>query len=306
MAKKEKRTTLGHWLQYATYRSAEKLLALMSIESIFSIGEFLGRLAYRLPLAHREIVLQNLRLAFRDEKSRSEIEALAERVFELTGANLFSSVRIPTLSDQQIRLLYQIEGLPLVEETADHGKGIVLLVPHMGNWELLAQTNALTFSELKKPIQGGTHYRPLSNPPMNRLIERRRKRRGTKLFSKRTSLHTLTSFLREGNLIGILADQRVGRRGKTCDFFGLPTDCSPLPALLAKRSGASLLALHCKTVGIARWKIVCAPVHGTDTAACTQALEKAWRSSPADVFWFQERWKYPIKRGLIDPPAPWP
>jgi len=305
MAKKEKRTTLGHWLQYATYRSAEKILALLSIESIFSIGEFLGRLAYRLPLAHREIVLQNLRLAFQHEKSRSEIEVLAERVFELTGANLFSSIRIPTLSDQQVRLLYEVENKALVEETANRGKGIVLLAPHMGNWELLAQTNALALSEFKKPILGGTHYRPLSNPPMNRLIERRRKRRGTKLFSKRISLHTLTSFLREGNLIGILADQRVGKRGETCEFFGLPTDCSPLPALLAKRSGATLLALHCKTVGIARWKIVYSPINGTDTTACTQALEKAWRSSPEDVFWFQERWKHQIKQGIIDPPAPW-
>jgi len=296
---------MGHWLQYATYRSAEKLLALLSMESIFSIGEFFGRLAYRLPLAHREIVIQNLRLAFQHEKSRSEIEALAERVFELTGANLFSSVRIPTLSDQQLRLLFQVEGLPLIEETADLGKGIVLLAPHMGNWELLAQTNALALSEFKKPILGGTHYRPLSNPPMNRLIERRRKRRGTRLFSKRASLHTLTSFLREGSLIGILADQRVGKRGKTCDFFGLPTDCSPLPALLAKRSGASLLFVHCETVGTAKWKIVYSPINGTDTTACTQALEKAWRSSPEDVFWLQERWKYQIKKGIIDPPTPW-
>jgi len=172
----------------------------------------------------------------------------------------------------------------------------------MGNWELLAQANDLVLSNLAEPILGGTHYRPLNNPPLNRLIERRRKRRGARLFSKRTSLHTLTAFLREGNLIAILADQRVGKRGKVCQFFNLPTDSSPLPELLAKRSGATILSLHCRTTGPGKWELALSEVYGRDTQSCMNALEKAWRSSPEDVFWFQDRWRYQIKHGMITAP----
>lgn len=301
MARKS-RPTIAHWLQFLIYRTVERSLGLLSVGTTFAIGEFLGRLAYRLPLAHRAIVLRNLRLAYRDEKSREEIATLAEEVYELTGANLLSSIRVPSLSDEQIRNLVRFENLDLLTEASANKKGIVMLVPHMGNWELLAQAKDYLFAELDPPIQGGTHYRPLHNPLMNRLVERRRRRRGTKLFSKSTSLHSLTAFLREGNLIAILADQRVGRRGKTCDFFGLPTDCSPLPALLAKRTGATILALHCETTASAQWKIVVSAVERPDTESCMQTLEASWRASPQDVFWFQDRWKYQIKMGII--PAP--
>ncbi|MDE0597483.1 MAG: hypothetical protein OSB65_19775 [Roseibacillus sp.] len=301
MARKT-RPTLAHWFQFLAYRCVEFFLGILSVDTTFSIGELIGRLIYRLPLAHRSIVLRNLRLAYRNEMSEEEIGTLAERVYELTGANLLSSIRIPSLSDQQIKDLVQFEHLNLLTEASVGRKGIVLLVPHMGNWELLAQAMGLIFPEIDPPIQGGTHYRPLNNPAMNRLIERRRKRRGTKLFSKGSSLHTLTAFLREGNLLAILADQRVGPRGETCNFFGLPTDCSPLPALLAKRTGATILALHCETTGPAQWKIVISTVRRPDTASCMQTLEAAWRSSPQDVFWFQDRWRYQISKGIISAP----
>lgn len=300
MAKK-KRTTLAHWLQYAGFRTMESVLKLVSIQSSFSLGEFLGRSASRFPSKYRKTIVQNLELAFREEKSSDEIAELTERVFELTFANLVSSIRIPFLSEDEIDELVTVENKQLLIAAESGGTGIVILVPHMGNWEILAQALA-TFHKILPDTLGGTHYRPLNNPPMNALVERRRKKRGIVLFSKRTSLHTLTSFLREGNAIAILADQRVGRRGTICDFFGLPTDCSPLPALLAKRTGASVICLHCETTGTATWDLKFSPVEGNETAACMKALEMAWRASPEDVFWFQDRWKYQIKHGHISIP----
>ena len=290
------------WLFYGAYRLVEFLLKLLDVTTAFSLGEFLGRVAYRLPLEHRNTVIRNLRLAYRDGKSRDEIEALAERVFELTGANLVSSIRIPFLTDEKIEQIAHVSNLELLPELEGRENGMVILIPHMGNWELLAQTIGI-FTRVLSGTKGGTHYRPLNNAPLNKLIERRRKKRGIVLFSKQTSLHNLVSFLREGNGLAILADQRIGRRGTICNFFGLPTDCSPLPALLAKRSGAAILTLHCKTVGHARWELALSRVVGRDTQACMTALEEAWRSSPEDVFWFQDRWRYQIKHGHIPAPA---
>ena len=296
-----KHTTLGDWFLYGIFRFTEFLLILLKVQTVFSLGEFLGRLVFRLPLDYRKTVLRNLRLAFRDELSADEIEVLAERVFELTGANLLSSLRIPFLTDAQIEEVAKVRNLDLLTRLEGRENGMVVLLPHMGNWELLAQTMTL-FSKTVPGARGGTHYRPLHNAPLNRLIERRRRKRGIELFSKRTSLHSLVAFLREGNGLAILADQRIGRRGEVVDFFGLPTDCSPLPALLAKRSGAAILTVHCETVGRAEWELVLSPVEGRDTAACMKSIELAWRSSPADVFWFQDRWRYQIKHGHVEAP----
>ena len=59
-------------------------------------------------------------------------------------------------------------------------------------------------------LELGTHYRPLNNALINAVVERRRRRRGLELFAKRSSTHRLSSFVRGGGAMGILADQRVG------------------------------------------------------------------------------------------------
>jgi KDO2-lipid IV(A) lauroyltransferase len=112
------------------------------------------------------------------------------------------------------------------------------------------------------------------------------------MFSKRDSLHHITSFLKDGGLIGILADQRAGMQGMVSPFFGRLTRSSPLPHLLIRRCGSTAIAVSLRTLRPGKWSVryhsVDAPA---DTAACMAAVERAMRESPVDVFWFQDRWK---------------
>ena len=162
-----------------------------------------------------------------------------------------------------------------------------MVSPHMGNWELLAQAIFLVDGDFRV----GTHYRPLNNSLINAVVERRRKQRGLKLFAKHSSTHRLSSFVRDGGALGILADQRVGDRGAACLFFGRPTTCSPLPHLIAKRGKVLLTSLSCETVGIARWKISFRHIPILSAQACADSIEEDWRRSPVDVFWFEDRWR---------------
>jgi KDO2-lipid IV(A) lauroyltransferase len=298
---RRKRTHLTNVLEYVAYTAAEVALGMMSAETAFALGELIGRIAYRLPHSYLQIVRRNLRLAYRNELSPEEIEDLVERVYERNGANIASTIRISRLTDEKIAKLTEVVNKDLIQEAASADRGIVFVIPHMGNWELLAQAKEL-FTNIDPPIHRGSHYRPLNNPLMDRKIQDLRRRNGTRLFSKLTSLHSFIAFLRERGSIGILSDQRVKKRGVTCDFFGLPTDCSPTPALLAKRSGAMLIALHCETAGPARWRLVLDRVPGDDAAACIRAIERSYRASPEDVFWFQDRWKYQIRKGVVTDP----
>ena len=175
----------------------------------------------------------------------------------------------------------------------------------MGNWELLAQALPL----LKPEALAGVFYRKQNNPLMNQLIEERRNQRGVELFAKHTSSYKLTSFLRKNGGLGILSDQRMPQRGSPVIFFGRPTTFSPLPELLAKRTNAALLGMHCHSSGPDHWTITFTEVKDTTAQSYAENFEKAWRSSPADVFWFQDRWRLTGKNPLsflteIDPSAP--
>lgn len=283
---RSKSPTLSHRLEYCAYRAFEWILGLMSLETVFRLGEFAGRIVHRLNKSRRDQVIRNLRFAFGDEKSQAEIEQLAAEVFERTGANFMTSLKIPFLSDEEILRSLYFEGLDDIMKATDEG-GIVMVSPHMGNWELLAQ--AIFLAEGKFRV--GTHYRPLNNALINSVVERRRKRRGLELFAKRTSTHRLINFVREGGAMGVLADQRVGERGAACLFFGRPTTCSPLPHLIAKRGKGQLISLSCETVGTARWKITFRHIPTITAQACADSIEQDWRRAPVDVFWFEDRWR---------------
>jgi len=117
------------------------------------------------------------------------------------------------------------------------------------------------------------------------------------MFSKRDPFHQVTGFLREGGVVGVLADQRVGMQGEVTPFFGRLTRTSPLPSLLARRAKAEVLALSLVTVRPGMWKAVFLPVEKPCTTPhCMTALELAMKAGPTDVFWLQERWKTFVKR----------
>lgn len=290
---RSKSPTISHRLEYLAYRGFEWALRTMSLETTFKLGDFIGRVSHRFLKTRRDQVIRNLTYAFGSEKSGEEIADLASLAFERIGANFLTSLRIPFLDDDEILKHVEFVGLESLIRESKKG-GIVLVSPHMGNWELLAQVLFLT----KNTISVGTHYRPLNNSLINAVIKRRRKRRGLKLFAKQDSTHKLTSFVRDGGVLGILADQRVGSRGASGVFFGRPTTCSPLPHLIVKRGKGQLIGLHCRTVGTCRWEIHFEHIEEMSAQACAKNLEKAWRGSPEDVFWFEDRWRIQGKEPL--------
>jgi KDO2-lipid IV(A) lauroyltransferase len=172
----------------------------------------------------------------------------------------------------------------------------------MGNWELLSRMVHFFPAGSK----AGAMYRHLNNIPLDRRTRKRREADGTKMFSKNEGFHQVTGFLREGGIVGILADQRTGRHGDLVPFFGRLTRSSPLPSLLARRSKSQLLALSLVTESPGKWRAEFLPVNAATTADCMETLEQTIRRSPIDVFWLQERWKFlcnsknPIKTMLED------
>lgn len=285
--------TIRHWLEYFAYRIFEGLINLISLRTTFKLGAFIGSLMYRFSRTRRRQVIRNLTFAFGDEKSRQEITELAEEVFQRNGANFLSSLKTPFLSDQELLKHITFEGFETLDQEIAKG-GVTLVSPHMGNWELLAQAIFLT----GRDIQAGTHYRPLNNPLVDAVVARRRKRRGLHLFEKRTSSHRLISFVRERSVLAILADQRVGKQGQAGIFFGRPTTCSPLPHIIAKRARASLATLSCITTGTCQWKITYKTIPTLTAQGCADGNEELWRSSPSDVFWFEDRWRIQGKAAL--------
>jgi KDO2-lipid IV(A) lauroyltransferase len=280
-------------VEWLAQTGLEKLAGLLPGRLVFHLGEAMGGLAWHLMRERRQIVLRNLRIAFYGEYDLPTLRKMARDTFRRTGANLFSALHSTQLSPDQISRIVTVENPELVGEALGRAAGLVTMPPHMGNWEILTRITR-TFPPGYK---AGAFYRPLNNPLLDQRVLAQREAGGTRLFSKRDSFHTVTGFLREGAIVGILADQRVGRQGELVRFFGRLTRASPLPALIARRSRSEVLAMSVITESPGKWRIRYHPLDGPiRTATCMEALERAMKASPTDVFWLQERWKVFVSR----------
>lgn len=256
------------------------------------LGERVGAAIWSLSKKRRHIVRRNLRIALADEKTGVEIENSARAACYRAGANLLGSLRLPQVDATGKLRGVEVVGEVRFREVANEQRGVIMVLAHMGNWELLAEV----FPRLMPTaIRGATVYRPLTNPYVNARVEARRARSGVGLFSKKDSPLAMAGFLKTGGVLGILSDQRAGPGGEVVPYFGRLTSCSPLPALFARRTGAAVFCLAMKTIAPGRWRIELRELPRGEAPPTTpqimRAMEACMRESLIDCFWLQERWR---------------
>jgi lipopolysaccharide heptosyltransferase II len=298
------------YLIYLIYRFFSGALALLPIGVTFALGRAAGLIAYYLAPGYRGLVLRNLRIAFEGEKSPAEIRRLARDHFATLSANLFSSFKLATMDTAAISARVEIKNMDALHRAAEPGQGVVLILSHLGNWELLAQL--VPHGPPGRAV--GTIYQPLGNRYFDEHLQKVRAQSGLVPFDRNRGFNEPIKFLRAGGVAGVLVDQHAGDGGVWTPFFGRLASTSPLAATMALRAGSPLVAVAVYTMGRARWRLVVSdPIPhdepGQLTARINQALEHEIRVSPADWFWVHDRWKTPepgfllakYKRGVVLP-----
>lgn len=136
----------------------------------------------------------------------------------------------------------QWEGAELLERALDAGRGLVLLTPHMGSFELCAQAYAERFGP-RQPVT--VLYRPARNAWLRQLEETARAR--PYLATAPATLGGVRQLLRalkHGQTVGLLPDQvPPDGMGVWAPFFGRDAYTMTLAARLVRHSGAALYAI---------------------------------------------------------------
>lgn len=301
----DRRPSFVHRLEHLAFRGIERLLSGARLTACVRLGRLAGRLFHALSPRYRRLVRRNLRIATaNDPPPASELDALVLETFRRAGANFLGALRSPSLSREELEAIAINDGIGQLGERGPGKTGLVVAMPHMGNWEALPRLGRSYVGDAG--VYGGI-YRPLDNPLMDELTRQRRVADGARLFSRKDGFHPPAAMLRDGGVLGILSDQRAGGRGDPMPFFGKMTTCSPLPALLARRGRAEIATLTIASEPGGRWRIKARPLDGEpDTPAIMSALEMGMRESLPDVFWFHDRWRTDPARPLsfftrIDP-----
>ncbi len=215
----------------ALARGSVTVAARLPIGRAQALGAALGRLCWLLPNRYRRDTLTNLEWCFPDLPARQRRRLARESLIE-TGKNIGESGAIWRWPAADLsRLIEGTEGEDLLAGALAERRGLLLLLPHLGNWEMLNPflIERRSFAAL---------YRPPRIAEMERALVEARQRTGCEMIAATPrGLRRLITALEEGKPILVLPDQEPLRRsGVWAPFFGVPALTMTLIARLLRRS----------------------------------------------------------------------
>jgi KDO2-lipid IV(A) lauroyltransferase len=240
----------------------------------------------------RRVAYRNLSFALPelDQARRAEI---VDGVFRSVARLLVTVAKFPAIRRENLAQWIRCEGGEYFEQARRQGRGVLFATAHLGNWELSAYAHALLAAPMNVVV------RPLDNPRIDALVERRRARSGNRMIFKKDFARSILKALGANEAVGILVDQNSSAdAGVFVDFFGVKACAGTGFAKLAAHSGASVIP------GFALWSEeerryvlrFYPPVKMTgdaerDTQAVQSKLEEVIRQYPDQWLWIHRRWK---------------
>ena len=299
---------------YLLYRAGSAVVAALPLSFLFAVGQFLGLGAWVVSGKYRRLAKRNVAIAFSGEKLPRELSRFVRQHFRRLGANLLCSVKLTQMPPEKILERVEVENIEAMAREFRAGVPVALVLSHLGTWEIFAQL----MPKFVGFVRNASVYQGLGNRFIDEHVRRTRSQTGLELFDRHDGFEPVIGLLRSGGGVGVLSDQHAGDHGVWTPFFSRLASTSPLPALLAKRTRAALIAAAVYTTGRARWRMVFTERFdepGASVAALTskinEVIEQQIRLAPEDWFWVHNRWKAPepnfllahYKRGIYLPPG---
>jgi KDO2-lipid IV(A) lauroyltransferase len=285
----------------AVLRAIARALMLLPLSAALAVGAAIGRLGWALSAKTRRQARESLAVAF-PEKSPQERDAIGRASLVHLGmvaGEAISMRRWAHLLDEYVEV--PPEHVAALERAKAQGRGVILVMAHIGNWELT--------SRLSRYVQPNAAIAKRSwDRKIDALSERFRAGSGVQTFWREdadTGRKMLRLF-KQGGTLGILTDQDTNVQSVFVPFFGRLAATPRAAADFALRFRAPVLVVTLHRRGPRRGdghRLEVTEV-GYDpappdreaevvrlTAACTAVQEAAIRRHPAEWVWMHARWK---------------
>ena len=288
------------WLVYVAVRIVVTTLQHIPLAVGYRLASVIGWVAYKVDKRHREVALNNLKIAFGDTMDDAERDRIVRATYCHFISVIIEIAHIPyklslTTWRQYIRFEVPVEILRHVL----HRKPVLLVTGHYGNWEMAGYLFGV--------YNFGPHsiYRKLDNPYLDRWLRQFREHAGQKMIPKKGGFDQMEDVLRSGGILCTVGDQDAGARGLFVDFFGKPASTHKAMALMAIQHNAMVVVGAARRInGRFQYVVEIADVIPpealpTDTdgvEALTRrimaGLETIIRKDPTQYLWLHRRWKH--------------
>ncbi len=290
-------------ISFGVIRILSWLLAWLPYRLLHAIGKCFGTAAYYCLPKFRKRSLSNLTLAPTLALSQKEIIKVAKESLQNLMMTCLDYAKLAREKD--ISKIATCENPEQASALLAQGKGIIFFCGHQANWEIL-------FLEGTSRMPGVAIGRPINNKRLYEWIVGIREKFGGKIIEPKNAIRESLKALKKGCFLGIVGDQGMPRGGFACDFFGRRAFTSPLPAILAHRTGVPLLVATLRRHRGHYFIRYSSPLYADPTQDMESEigrlmhesltlLEASIAANPSQWLWQHNRWKQQMPGGVKRP-----
>lgn len=262
-----------------------------------------GELTYLLWTTKREIAKHNVAIVLGKSQADAEVARVARRSFRNFAKYLTEIMRFPALHAADLRRMVTIDDRSFghLRAARDHGKGLIFVSVHFGNFEL---GGARIAQEIPLTVVADE----LENARLMDFLVANREHKNVNILPPAGSAKRVLAALKRNEMVGFMMD--LGPRTLQLDnvqveFFGRRTAFPTIAAALARVSGAPIVVAAVKRehdnsfrgtalppIFVERTKVAAQDLERT-TQAIMHALEGLVRPDPDQWYIFRPIWPDP-------------
>ena len=286
-------------------------VALLPLAWAMGLARHWGWLLAHVVRLRRTYVLETLARCF-PEKSSRECKEIYSDLCRHQATNLMELMRFAGGKDAELAGILDVHGEEIVKEALTRGKGVLILIAHFGNYDLMGLYASKLFGY---PLTIIT--KTLKNAKLNELWWELRRKAGVTEIPAHKAYRPCVRALQKNGLVGFMLDQnRPTPQGVFVDFFGKSASTTPGLAFMSAQTGAPVVPVFMRRTPEGRHVLEARPLLEPPadrkeetllafTATCTRIIEDEIRQYPSQWLWFHKRWKSrPAGEGAAAIPAP--
>ncbi|WP_233266541.1 lysophospholipid acyltransferase family protein [Cobetia sp. L2A1] len=213
-----------------------KRLSGLTTSQLWWMARPLARVVQLLNPRERRVTRKNLGQAF-PELNKETRARLATDSLTHSTATMLELGRVWLGDEDAVReSILEVHGRNLLDEARAEGRGVIVLAPHFGNWEVLNfwLSSHFPFTAM---------YEPPKFTRLDPIIRHGRERMGASLVPTNSrGVAALLKALKRAEAIGILPDQEPGRgSGVFAEFYRRPAYTATLLPKLVARTDARVI-----------------------------------------------------------------
>lgn len=220
---------------------AFSLIAQLSLKNCHRLGSVLGWLYLMIPNRASHVTKINIKLCFPHFSSNQQQSLIKKSLIATAKTLVEASPMWLWKKDKLFKFIKNVQGKELIDNALSKGKGVILALPHLGNWELLSLYCSDEYTTT-------TMYQKPKMEQLDAIVKKGRERFGSNLVpADNVGVRAMYKALKNNECICILPDQEPSTgNGVFAPFFDVNAYSMTLVSRLTKKTNATVITAYAK------------------------------------------------------------